>query len=286
MAAEIVKAGAALPSHEQLEQELDRLESSGDTQALNEVARQAAAHQEYETRNNATERASYFGRIKVMAEARIGAIDLDLHPTPGTSTLEFDGWVVSRCVRGRWRLMGAGLQVGQFDKAVASVEARDEVVSTTGVAKELSEIGALWVATAPLLKRYRHLYQTEGLTIREVEQRSGVKGLGQYLTRPGTKPYRDKIRRHAGLRVARALGVDPHTLKPARSTKAPHHKRRRMRKQRALLGGRLDETYTLIRKALTELDRAAGQSKWGTDEAYDHLYKAEEIVGRALRRAT
>lgn len=287
MSSEIVRRDDILPDESEVVAELDRLEEQGDTATLNELARQAQAHQEYEARANAQERANYFGKIKVQAEARIGSIDLDLHPTPGTSTLTFDGWEVSRMIRGRWRILGLGLQAGQLDKAIRMTEDAGDVVSTWGVSGELTQWGVLWIATGPLLRRYRHLYTNGGLKVSHLEDRTGIKGLTQYLARPGKTPPRNKMRRHLAFKLADELRVERSKLRPVRSTKPPHRKRRRMHKQKALPGGRLDEAYTLIRRALQGLDRASGSGdRYGTDDAWEHLYKAEEIVGRALKRAT
>lgn len=285
MSTEIARATDVLPSREEVAHQLDQLEASGDTQALNEVARMARAYQEYEARAGATERANHFGRIKVMAEARIGSIDLDLHPKPGQAMLEFDGVAVPRSRRDQWRMLGGGLQTGQLDKAMTLAESRADAVHTSSVARELRQMGVLMVWTAPLLKRYHELYRRDMLTVSEVERRAGVSSASHFLTRPGTTPQHDKAARPVAIRVANVLGVDPKTLKNAPQRRKPK-RTRPLRRARKLTGGRLDETYSLIRKALQELDRAAGQGdRWGTAEAWDHLYAAEEVVGKALKRA-
>jgi hypothetical protein len=281
---ELIQASETLPSQAEIENRLDRLEDAGDTQALHEVALRAKALEVYERHVGATDRANFFGRIKVNAEARIGSIDIQLHAHPGKAELVFGDHVVTPMRRKQWRVLGAGLQSGQLDKALAIAEADDTAASTSRVVRELQEIGAFYVATAPLLKRYRELYQSEGLTIKDVQERSGVKA-STFLARPGTDPQYDKATRHVALRVAAVLGVDPQELNSVPRRREPR-KRSRIRQPRKLTGGRLDETYSLIRKALQELERAAGSNgRWGTGDAWEHLYKAEEIIGKSLRQA-
>jgi transcriptional regulator with XRE-family HTH domain len=289
---DIVKADRNLPALGEVADVLDALEASGDTAALNEVAQQARAYQEYERRVQATERAVHFGKIKVMAEARIGAIDLALHPAGLHADLAFGDQQVGKWTRKRWRALGAGLQGGQLEKAMRLAEARAETISTEAVVRELYGLGGLWVWTAPLLERYRELYEKEGLTLIELARRSGMErhSIRSYIQRPGSTPQRDKIARHKALRIATALGVDHSKLKgtartPTKPKTAPQ--KPKIRPGRNLTGGRLDEAYSLIRKALQELDRATEgiHNRWGTDEVWWHLYEAEDILGRALVQA-
>lgn len=291
MSTDIIETrGETLPDQEEVADELDRLMAQGETSMLNEVARKAAAYQEYERRADATERANYFGRLKVMAEARIGCIDLELHPSRLAAPLVFDGKPVRAMMRKSWRTIGMGLRAGVLDRIMALVEERDGTIGTHAVQAEIRRTGAIWIWSEPLQRRYAELYESEGLTARDVEKKLGMsKGTLQgILRRPGgTSKKRLRMHRHLAIRLAHVLGVDESELRsaPMKSSQASP-KRRRRRKRRALPGGRLDETYVLIRKALQELDRAVGTSgEWDADEAYMHLYEAEGIIGRALRKA-
>lgn len=282
---DLVKADRQLPSQEEVDRHLDRLQAEGDVQALDEVARQAHAHQEYERREEAVERATFFGRIKVMAEARIGSIDLELYPAPKDGHLDFNGHVVSRDKRVWWRTLGAGLQTGQLESAIALVEQDGEPVTTQPVVRELRYRGVHYVWAAPLLKRYRQAYKETGLSIAELERRGGGLQLGHAITRPGTKPVVEKLRRPTAVAAAKVLGLNPTELQgvPLARKRAP---KRTLRQPRRLTGGRLDKAYTLIRQALQELEAATdGTDKWGTEDVWNHLHKAEDAIGHALKRA-
>lgn len=287
MTKELVPTNGVLPDARETEAFLVRLGEEGDLERLAEVSHQADAHRQYEVRNKARERANYFGRVKVTAEAVIGRWDTRQHPHPRSGPLEIGGQTVSSSTRSHWRVLGLGLDTGQLDKAI-NIAADSDTVATYRVAQELRIMGTMFVDTRPLRDRFHELRETEGLTRRGLERAAGYtkNHLSDHFPIEGP-PRRFAMNRVMANVVAEVLGVDPKQLKGVPSGHKPHTRRRKRPKPRQLKGGRLDETYTLIRRALDELDRATGnRDKWGTDDAYTHLYQAEEIVGRALLRAT
>lgn len=286
---ELVETGNGLVSIDEAAKHLADLAREGNADALEEVRLQAMAHREYEKRSGFKERADHFSRLMVMTEAAIGAVDVRNNPWSLSDPLVVGGHIISNGTRSTWRLFAISKERGHFDEALDDLsQDLERGISRNTVERELQRRGAAWVDPGPLRKRFKELQHSEGLTVAELSRRTG-QGPKQIAHRLGINEKRDgsiQKRVHFPLarQLAEAIDVDPWSLPVAHLRKRPRERRAKPRK---LTGGRLDTTYTLIRKALAELDAAAGESgKWGTKDAYHHLYEAEEIVGKALRRAT
>lgn len=283
MSKELVPSnGAPLPDLVESQRVLERIAEKGDKATLREASSQAAAHQEYERRNHAKHRANHYGKIKVTAEALLGRMDVQEN-LYADGPLEIDGDQVAEGARRAWRLLGVALLLGMLDDLTSELEGGDQEITTYGLVNELSSRGWGYVQAEPFIRAYRRRYKGQWRRsgyMRELASQIGCtpEGLRNWMS------GKHRIPVVAALRLARILEVPRESFKPAKVRRGRY--RRRLRKPKKLVGGRLDESYSLIRKALQELDRATGQSgEWGTAEAWDHLYKAETIIGKALNRA-
>lgn len=292
---DLVRTGGELSPADEIglmESHLPSLVEAHDTETLSDVADRAEVGRLYQQRRGHKELADQYGRLKVFAEAGIGVIDRREHPACERNPLIIDGEEVPHDRRFQWRLLGAADQQGLLESVVETLRS-DPIgaVTTTGAAKAARRMGAGWVATKPLRKRFRELQRSDGLTYAEIGRRTGIsksqvpKALGCKVN-PGNGRKQETCSYDTAVRLATALGLPVESLEPFPLRKAQRKGKRRMPMDRKLTGGRLDETYSLIRRALRELDAVAGETgRWGTAEAYEHLYKAEEIVGAVLWRA-
>lgn len=275
---------------EAAEERLPALVDSGDTETLNEVSERARLAQLYEARNGHKEMADRWGRLKITAEAGIGAVDVALHPRSGDGPLVIKGVEVTQSVRDRWRTLGyadlQGLLTGLLDDAAqdpdASLNSRDVVTRAAAAGAGTWDLG-------PLRKAYAK--QKSTLTQATIAEDAGIP-VGQVcrlLSRPRSSakgPQRSVCYRQ-GLALAETLGVAPRSLQVAPSYKGRHTRKRRKKLvavRSVTTGGAWDKAYVALRKALDEFGQIAGEdTKY--DETYAHYYALEDYLAKQIKRS-
>jgi hypothetical protein len=274
--------------HQAAEAALAELVKFGDTEALKGISVLAATGREYEKRRGYIQEAARYGRLQVLAESGIGKVDRATNPVQKDNPLVIEGEEIDKSTRSRWRMLGFVHDIGKLDGCVQRVLATGRTVSTYSVAHDASAAGLCYVKPAPFRREFKRR-KKEGLKVQQVATASGLslaavrKALG--LTPRSSGALQHRVHFETALRLAEVLDVDSGLFEPAPPPKVPR-RRRRPRRPVTLQGGKLDKTYSLIRQALKELDSAAGSGEWGTGPAYDHLYRAEDIIAKALKRAT
>ncbi len=252
----------------------------GDTETLSEVARQASAGQLYERSREMKTRADAYGRLKVLAEAAIGKLDIQDHPRSGDGELMVEDKTINKTTRQRWRRLALAYDLGMLDTILDAIaDDPEQLISTKAAADACLARGIGWLNTAPLVARWEIL-RKDGWVLRDLAVKAG---LSYAQVREALKAK--KTPHATGIAMATAMGLDPNSLCPPRRAPRGRYKKRRRKppQWKALTGGQWDKSYAALRKALQEFAAVAGEDiKY--DEAYAHFYALEDTIGKALKR--
>lgn len=272
-----VDAEAELSSIADAEQRLAALADKGDAETLGEVAKQAELHRLHEKRGGFKERADHFARLKLLAEAAIGSIDLKTNPRYPFKTLEIAGFPVRKSTRSRFRLLAMAQEGGELNRVLDSLAMDPNQQVTTGaVCEELNRLGVGWVATKTLRDRYKQLRREENITLTEVARRAGLAGPASInqrlgLTQNGVGRRQQRVSRHVGLVLAEAMGMNPAELAPA----PPPKRNVRKLSLRTPKNPQWSKAFRHTRLALEQVNALKGAQD---DPAWQHLYKALDII--------
>lgn len=280
---------------------LDGLIERRDGEAIADGRAQAEAYAAYERRQGAQERADYFSRIKVMAEAALGVLDLDRVPygarkrgkevPPRTFKAEAgnDLWK-------EWRTLGQGQLEGVLDKTLNVVADLNDPagswrtakgareITTVSVAQELRRIGVGYVKPGPIVAALKTEHERSrgfgphngtGLRMSEVASRADV-SYAMVMGLMGPNAPR-RIARVHGEALAEVLGVTGLKRAPAKNRQRRY---RRLRPARQPKGGRWDQAYSLHRKTMEEVFAVTGESQ--NDEVWGHLHAVEDFLKRRI----
>jgi hypothetical protein len=225
-------SGGGLPSREDFdrtEETLRVLRDQSDTGALHSTSIEAELLSRYYLRNQCKQEADGCMRLKVIAEAQIGRIDVAAYPRSyAHAPLVIGGNPISSAIRSTWRLLGVGDMRGMLPPLLDELAADpDREIATGTVRIALSTGGAMWVDPQPLLAAFKR----SELSAIEVARRTGPYNptIQSALGRKGVLNY------PAALALAEVLGVDPTRLRPARKNMSGQATRQRKQMLNAAL---------------------------------------------------
>jgi hypothetical protein len=252
-----------------------------DAEQLSDVRSAADAQRLFEERSGANERAVVFAKIKLLAEAGLGALTFIDYPTLRADFKYPDGVRIGKeTIRPntarRWRLLAHAQERGLLLPVIDDLSAAEQPLGTAAVADECGRRGVAGVPAKILVKKLREKAALNQVTLAHLAQQVGI---------PQKMIYEKKriVRWENAKALAEALGVDPLELPLARQQRQVTRKRLWLKRERKKTGGRWDETYSRFRRCLDEFASVAGEGhQW--DEAYQHFYALEEIIGRAMKR--
>jgi hypothetical protein len=235
--------------------------AESDTEALDEVRRQAEAHSLYEQRAGHADRARHFSVLRLLAEAGLGAISFD---SPE---------LVPRGKRGNWRSLAAALERGRLLEICEATER----LGTEAASYEVRRRG--WSRVSPeCFGRSSDLGPIPWGIARRLAREKGI--AFESLPSCAAEVRREQANREAAARSARARQAAWETaerekLRELTTRAAKEH------------GAGIDSAYALLRRTIQALDEAragfAGADQEPVDDAMHTLYRAEDLLGVALR---
>jgi hypothetical protein len=252
-----------------------------EAEELSEVRSAADAQRLFEERSGAGERMLVFTKIKLLAEAGLGALTFIDYPALRADFKYPDGVKVGKekippSTARRWRTLAHAQERGLLLGIIDELAAHDQPLGTGNVADECGRRGVAGVQAKTLVKILRDKAKLSNVTLGHLAHQVGI---------PQKMLYEKQriVRWENAKRLAEALDVDPLILPPARQKRTTKRQRLWLRRERRLTGGRWDETYSRFRRCLDEFAAVAGEGEqW--NEAYEHFYALEEIIGRAMKR--
>lgn len=298
----LVPTNGSLPTAEDFtraEQTIQLLVAEGDPETLFSASKAAEATALFYQRQGQLELVGRMVRLKLLAEAGIGWIDVrDHHPTRyGQDALMLGGQRIGKGLREGWRVLGIGHARGLLAAVMDDLELEDKLCTWYAI-RRLQLMGAIWADLAPIKKAWR----ASGLTIKDAGEKAGVSPACAWFLLGDS---RQEITRFVtAIRLAQALGVPIEELRPkvlagrSRSKQARDQARRRaavralqreeQRKAAKRLGGKVDLTYSRMLLFSQALDAAWREAPQGSEQrdhlerAYGWLGEVEQEVGRAL----
>lgn len=272
------------PSLAEVSSTLDKLVEDGALDALGEGRAQAEAYAAYECRQGAADRANYFGRIKVMAEAALVAIDLRTTRWGGAGRSSGRGGApfvvageeVCGYERTQWRVLGQARIQGLLDQVMRDLDAHDLPVTTPYAVPAARKAGAGWVAAEPVRVAARRLVD-QGWTRGRIAEEAGTTPAVLY------KLLNAKAKR-CSYDTARALapvvGLDLAKVAPAPWVRSQRRRGRRLRPGRRLKGGRWDEAYVRHRRTMEEIHAVTGEA--GDPDLWRALHEVDDFLKRRV----
>lgn len=173
---ELVPASnGVLPTAEDFAQAREALEAlveRGDAEEIFEGSICAGAARLYHERNRHTQTANQYARLKILAEAGLGILDIRVSQ-PGKRMKEpyrIGDEVIPLSRAREWRTFGVAHMRGMLDPLLDRLEADpDETLSTHKVMRACTEKGVLWASIEPL----REAFDRSSLSLTEVARRVG-----------------------------------------------------------------------------------------------------------------
>ena len=268
----IVGADEALPDLELAARYVDRLVEGADENALHNLRNQADAVRLYEQRSKNLESANHFARLKLLAEAGLGELSLGRDPALPTGT--------PIAVR-NWRTVAIGHKRGVLTSTCDAFVATGRTITTTRVARTLERKGWTYIDAEAIQKVI-----DDRVAHDQISRAQLARQLGFYPTE--FYPRKNLHRRQwpQGVRLATALGVDPVSFPPKASRRRPRRDGRPwwLVRERKRSGGKWDRAYGYFRQCLDQFQQLAPNHDPRWDEAYEHLYAIEQIIGRQLAK--
>lgn len=262
---------------------LDRLIDEEDLGALADGRAKAEAYAAYERRKGAKERSDYFGRVKILAEAAIGIIDLRNHPwaKPLGPPLVIEGMEIGRSMRNDWRVLGQGQLQGMLD-AICDYEASDPAreVGTDRVVRELRRRGVGYVDASVLKVAIKKAAESRPGGLAGLARSTGVARQTLRNHTKGHKRYLHRFSWPVAVKLCEELGVDLSALPQGRPPKRRLALRRRLGTAKRPKGGRWDRVYTAHRRMMQEVFELTGESN--EPDLWLHLHAIEDFLKKRV----
>lgn len=249
---------------------IEALVENANEEALHEFRNQAEAHRLFQERSENLEQANHFARLKLLAEAGIGALSVAREPRFNSkeSANGFKSWRILAMAHERGALMGVCDEIADSQRSI----------TTTRAARILERRGWTRVNGPALQKAIDKCAADRGLSKYQLARELGLFPTNLY--QPGRAPgwQWPRARQLSDLLGFDALALPPQPPKNVRRRSQPYwlaHKRKRT-------GGKWDKAYGHFRQLVDEFQELAPNNAPKWDEAYAHLYAIEQIIGRQM----
>lgn len=287
---------------DQIEPALHELRDLGDVETLGKAAREAEAYRLYHLRNRSKDRADWFARIKVLAEAGIGWIDISTYPTKRSRgplpPLVIAGDAITPSVRTGWRALGCADHRGLLREWLDEVAADPmREIGSSRMTELCGRRGAGWVER----KRVALAINDSGMSYADIARQIGYapndpKRLGSSF---GGRMAEKRMIYPLAWRIGQVVDLDARRLPPfppggtKSGTARQREAAKRARRQRDAAkvarryGGSIerawDHTMAAIGEASAAVDKfPAGAKREEMRTAYMELLKAQQAMYRAF----
>lgn len=277
--------GDSLPTADDFERAAQTIEAickAGDAESLYAASGVSAAAAVYHARNEHKGIADGYLRLRVLAEAALGEIDIYERPDARQSprSPNYEPLVIGRVqipaqTAYQWRTLGIAQMRGLLTPIIDELLA-DNAAFDTPLRQAISRSGALWVPARPL----REAFKRSGLTVAEVARRLGLSHGRVSVTLNSL--FRVKFL--SARQYTELLGVDIMALPPVPNALSKEDQRRRRVE--------VERRKNAMRAALNEkeqnqaIKRAVRKAGGAMAELYASTERMQDVLGQAHREAT